>query len=412
MKRTSAPRCDAESQDRRRGLALIRIATVPVLIAGGWLTMNELEIEAFEWVIVAATAYSLAALVESWRKGPHRLPECVYATFDLLWICALTYTSGGGVSQFRFAFFVVPVAAAFLRPPGATALASSVTVIAYLGVSISHLGAQPSADVGFVLSQALYLAWMGLVAVLLSRALERRARRIAQLSAGRGRLVAQALEAEERARRGLAEALHDEALQNLLSALQDLEATRRGDRSSLARAELCLERTVEQLRTAVFDLHPPQIEYAGLAAALEAVAEQQGRRGGYQPTVRVYEEATGAHDQLLLSLGRELLVNAAKHARATELSLTIERLGPCVVLEAVDDGRGIDADRLASAPREGHIGLASGVERVEALGGTLAVSSTPDRGTTVRAVVPVLGSSGPAYAGDDDRHLPSSVTER
>ena len=69
-------------------------------------------------------------------------------------------------------------------------------------------------------------------------------------------------------------------------------------------------------------------------------------------------------------------------------------------------------DRLADAPREGHIGLASCIERVEALGGTLAVSSAPDRGTTIRAVVPVLGSSVPAHTLDGDRRLASSATER
>ena len=412
MKRAAAPRAEAQSQDRRRGLALIRVATMPVLIAGGWLTMRpELEIDAFAWVLVAATVYSLAAFWESWRRAGYRIRECVYATLDLLWICALTYTSGGGSSQFRFAFFVFPVAAAFLRP-SQTVLASTVTVIAYLGVSITHPTMQVPADLGFVFTQALYLVWMGLAAVLLSRGLERREKRIGELSSGRGRLVAQALEAEERARRRLAEALHDEALQNLLSALQDLEAARVGNGSSLARAELCLERTVEQLRTAVFDLHPHQLEHAGLAAALEAVAEQQGRRGGYEPIVRVSEHATGVHDQLLLSLGRELLVNAAKHARATELSLTIGRVDSLVVLEAVDDGRGLEAERLAKAPREGHIGLASCIERVEALGGTLTVSSAPSRGTKIRAEVPVVGSSAPAHALDRNGDPSSAATAR
>ena len=301
------------------------------------------------------------------------------------------------------------MAAAFLRRPTLTAIASAAAVIAYLGLSITHPTTQAPADLRFVLTQALYLAWMGLAAVLLSRVLERRARRIAELSAGRGRLVAQALDAEERERRWLAEALHDEALQNLLTAHQDLEAARVGDPSGLARAELCVERTVAQLRSAVFDLHPLQLELAGLAAALEAVAEQQGGRGGYRPAVRVSDEATGTHDQLLLSLGRELLVNAAKHARATELSLVVERVGSSVVLEAIDDGRGIEPQRLALAAREGHIGLASCIERVEALGGTLTVSSARHRGTTVRAVVPVVGPTAPALHGD--RHLAVAATE-
>ena len=56
-------------------------------------------------------------------------------------------------------------------------------------------------------------------------------------------------------------------------------------RGALDYIEVALERTVKQLRDAVFDLHPSILEHAGLAAALDAVAEQQGRRGRFRPRV-------------------------------------------------------------------------------------------------------------------------------
>lgn len=134
-------------------------------------------------------------------------------------------------------------------------------------------------------------------------------------------------------------------------------------------------------------------------AALEAVAAEQGRRGRFRTRVEVAPDAAGEHDQLVYSLGRELVVNAAKHARANQVSLRVEVAGDDLVLEVEDDGCGMAASEREQALREGHIGLASGSERVEALGGELAIDSEPGIGTRVRVVLPLEGSpAGEAVA--------------
>ena len=232
---------------------------------------------------------------------------------------------------------------------------------------------------------------MGLAAVVLSVILTRRAERIDQLAALRGRLVAEALDAEDRERRRLAEALHDEAIQNLLATRQELGEAERGDGQSLRRARVGLDRTVEQLRTAVFELHPYLLEGAGLPAALEAIAAEQGRRGRFRARVRVGPDASSDHDQLILSLARELLVNAAKHAEAREVTVAVARTGAELVLEVRDNGRGIDLARLATAPTDGHIGLASCAQRVQALGGDFTVLRGDPKGTRVLATIPLDG---------------------
>ena len=61
------------------------------------------------------------------------------------------------------------------------------------------------------------------------------------------------------------------------------------------------------------------------------------------------------------------------------------------MIEVVDDGSGFVAGRPERAQAEGAIGLASCRERVEALGGTLAVTATPGAGTHVRATAPIAG---------------------
>jgi signal transduction histidine kinase len=231
------------------------------------------------------------------------------------------------------------------------------------------------------------------VAASLGTAIERRRSedRIAGLADARGRLVAQTLNAEDETRRQISELLHDHALQELLAARQDLaeaehDETRAAEHAGRARQSI--ERAVRQLREAVADLHPVVLEHGGLASALAAVAEHQARRGGFTLDVVVAPEVPGPHDKLLLSLGRELLHNAAKHAAASTVSVRARREADDVVLEVRDDGRGFDTDRLEGAVLEGHIGLASHAERVEGVGGRLEVSSRPGAGTTIRAVLP------------------------
>jgi len=217
-------------------------------------------------------------------------------------------------------------------------------------------------------------------------ALKQQAGRLSELSASRGRLVGQVLQAEEVERRRLAEALHDEALQELLAARQGLAPV--GD----ARAERAREsvgRAIAQLRGAIFDLHPAVLEHAGLAAALGEVADNQAARAGFRAEVDVDPAACGDHDSLLFVLGREQLVNAAKHSGATDVGLVISRDDGRVVMEVSDNGCGIDPEIRRKALRQGHIGLASSAERVEALGGELEVDSQPGRGTRIRTTLPL-----------------------
>jgi two-component system, NarL family, sensor kinase len=346
-------------------------------------------------VLAATAVYVLTAFVASFSRRGRAVPGVVYAVLDLGFICALAYTSGGPFSQLRYAFFFLPVGAAFLLRPGLTALASLAVVAAYVAVSVTHPATKHGEDFEFILTQALYVTWIGLAAVVLSGILTRRAEQIDQLAALRGRLVAESLDAEDRERRRLAEVLHDEAIQNLLATRQELREVERGDVASLERARVGLDRTVEQLRGTVFELHPYLLERAGLSAALEAVAEEQSRRGKFHARVRVAPDVPGAHDQLVLSVARELLVNAAKHASADEVTVAVAPANGELVLEVADDGLGIDPSRLHAAPAEGHIGLASCAQRVEALGGRFYAVPRPEGGTRVRATIP-LGGDGRA----------------
>jgi PAS domain S-box-containing protein len=241
------------------------------------------------------------------------------------------------------------------------------------------------------------VAFLDALASFLATAIDRlrHEAEIAALATLRGRLVAENLEAEERVRQRISETLHDGALQDLLAARQDLveaetarEATAREEMLGYAREGV--ERAVRLLREAVHALHPVVLQHGGLEAAMQAAADQAARQGGFTAEVAVDPEATGLRDELVMSLARELLTNCAKHAHAETVRVTVGRENGAVLLEVADDGRGIDAAAVAAAPMNGHIGLASLTQRVEAVGGSLDLGNAPDgRGTTVVARLPI-----------------------
>jgi PAS domain S-box-containing protein len=245
--------------------------------------------------------------------------------------------------------------------------------------------------------QQANIAFLDALGSFLATAIEsaRHETEIAALATLRGRLVAENLEAEERVRQRISEQLHDGALQDLLAARQDLVEAATVDASDAMRAEMLgyaregVERAVKLLREAVHALHPVVLQHGGLEAAMQAAADQAARQGGFRAAVTVDPAATGLRDELVMSLARELLNNAAKHAQAQTVRVHVGRDDGMVKLEVADDGVGLDPDAVASAPLNGHIGLASLAQRVEAVGGTFALGGGDGGGTTVVARLPI-----------------------
>jgi len=253
-------------------------------------------------------------------------------------------------------------------------------------------------------------AFLTAVANVLAGAVERTAAhdQIAEISAARGRLVAQAIDAEDRARRTISEALHDRALQDLIAVRNELFAMtgRGGDDAALEAAQRRLVEIISRLREVMSALHPTVLQYGGLEAALHAVAEQHGGAAAFEAAVTVDPSAAGAHDELVLSLARELLENTAQHASATRAEVAVRAEPSAIVLSVADDGAGFPPGRLEAALAGGAIGVASCRERVEALGGTFTVQAAPGAGTRAEARIPAGAGADPdrpaSMPGDTD----------
>ncbi|MGH2955224.1 MAG: sensor histidine kinase [Solirubrobacterales bacterium] len=201
------------------------------------------------------------------------------------------------------------------------------------------------------------------------------------------RLTSQVISTEDEGRRRIAQLIHDDALQSLLAAHQELIEAAPG-RAQVTRAHEVVEAAIERLREALMALHPVTLERGGLEQALGAVARLAERQGGFEVSVACDPEALDHADELVLTAARELLTNAARHSGAARVSVAVRRVDGAVELEVADDGRGIPPGRRDEALAAGHIGLASLEQRVRSAGGRLDLSSS-DGGT--RALVRVPG---------------------
>jgi PAS domain S-box-containing protein len=202
-----------------------------------------------------------------------------------------------------------------------------------------------------------------------------------QLLASRKRLVQVADDERRRFERDL----HDGAQQRLVSIGQRLHLAKRflGDEAAaLEQIEISaaeVTSAIDDLRRLANGLHPAILTEAGLRAALSSLA----RRSALPVTVEsAPEERFPAEiETAAYYLVSEALTNSAKHAEASCVDVRVHARDGRLVVEIADDGRG-------GARLDGGTGLRGLTDRVEAVGGTLAITSTP-RGTTLRAELPL-----------------------
>jgi two-component system, NarL family, sensor kinase len=225
---------------------------------------------------------------------------------------------------------------------------------------------------------------------MLSAMVGRRQRAIVEFAERRRELVQQALDAGANEQRRLAEALHDQAVQNVLLARQELTDMARGVAGAEQRARDALDETDRQLRHEIFATQLPiGLQQVGLRSVLDSLATNAAHPAGFSTTVTVAPAAErSAHHDLIVATARELLTNVVKHAGATHVDITVRSDDGMLRLMVADDGLGIGPGQLERALAEGHIGLAALRERVGSRSGRLAIATAPDTGTEIEVTLP------------------------
>jgi two-component system NarL family sensor kinase len=393
------------SVETERIVAWLRLPAIALIVAGqqlsnphdpDWYPSPE---TGFFVALLVFVAWSIGLLAWVYRRPTSQRFALATTAVDVAAITALTITSGAGLSQTRFAYFFIPVVAAFRFRPFITAIAAAAGVVAYTGQALARPVAGQPAEPRFIAVHAGYLAWVGLAAALLAALLRRRTQRVVDLVESRELLLSELLTVEEREHQALAESLHDNAIQNLLSIRHELEeASADASGAALERADAALMETVSELRRTISTLHPYALEAAGPAAALRLLAEQAARRGGFAVRLDVQEGPSGADDRLLIGAARELLANVASHAEATHVAVRLSHDPREARLTVSDDGIGFDLSQLTTHVADGHIGIASQLVRVQTAGGRMEIVSEPGQGTTVTVRLPRTEAGSAAAA--------------
>ncbi|TAK07116.1 MAG: GAF domain-containing protein [Candidatus Manganitrophaceae bacterium] len=234
------------------------------------------------------------------------------------------------------------------------------------------------------------------------------------------------LSTQEEERRRISRELHDAMGQGLLALKLHLEILAEqippemtGQREEIAEAHAIAAQTIEEIRRLVADLRPLKLDDLGLVPTLRGLVKDFSRKFKIQThlkRVKLYRRLPPDMETMIYRIVQEALTNVAKHARATDVSIWLERIEAQVRVRVIDNGVGFDATTLARR-RARRFGLVGIQERVDLMGGSFQILSGRGRGTELRVELPlepavpkrerILPPSGPEV-----RREPASTKRR
>lgn len=208
-------------------------------------------------------------------------------------------------------------------------------------------------------------------------------------------LTQRVLDAQEEERGRVARELHDGISQILVGVKYALDVALRRTRKGEANAAEPLQKGIDNLNTAITevrrisrDLRPGVLDDLGLGPAIKSLSEDFRSRTGIRTdfdTVVFRNRLDQDAKIALYRIAQEALTNVERHAQATEVKIDLRGHRDGATLRIEDNGRGFE-----TGGKEGRtgIGLRNMQERIDQLGGSLRVLSTP-KGTLIEAQVPL-----------------------
>nr|WP_202552460.1 HAMP domain-containing sensor histidine kinase [Streptomyces sp. SID8352] len=200
---------------------------------------------------------------------------------------------------------------------------------------------------------------------------------------------ARVLLAQEAERRRIAQELHDEVGQSMTAILlvlgraaDDADEPLRGE---LHQAQEITRESLDEVRRLVRRLRPGVLDDLGLISALTSLTQDFATHTGLRVTRRFAPDLPALDHEtelVLYRVAQESLTNAARHADAERLEVSLSRAEGAVVLGIRDDGRGIEAACEGA-------GIRGMRERALLIGGSLDIVSAPGSGTRISLTAPV-----------------------
>lgn len=204
------------------------------------------------------------------------------------------------------------------------------------------------------------------------------------------------LQASDHERQIISYEIHDGLAQYLGGAIMQFQAHNALKENSPDNAKKAYETALELVRQShaesrrlISEVRPPVIDEIGLETAIAHLVQEQRERGG--PKVKLdsnveFSRLPSILENALYRVAQEALANACKHSKSKKVKVTLTQDGQDVRLEVRDWGIGFNQETV----EKGHFGLEGIRQRVRLLGGRLNIESTPDSGTLVQVVVPIL----------------------
>lgn len=353
---------------------------------------------------VAALAAALVAVYAAGavlaRPGRRVRSRVWLAALGLLWVALVAVSPQAAYLVFPLYFLSLHLLPRWWGPAAVVAA----TVVAALATARGG-GLTVGGVVGPVLAAGVALA-IGLGYRALAREAAERELLLAELVAARADLAASERTAgalAERAR--IARDLHDTVAQGLSSIQLLLHVAERADPRGPGVPHVRLARdtaaaSLAEARALIAELAPPPLADQGLLAALRRLAATQWSRPGFVVDVVGPDRAAGGEvgdgeppvqvATALLRIAQGAVANAAQHSGAARVEVRLQRLPGATRLSVVDDGCGFEPAAVAerTAGGAGHFGLRAVSERVEQLGGSLALRTGAGRGTAVEVELP------------------------
>lgn len=219
-------------------------------------------------------------------------------------------------------------------------------------------------------------------------------------------LASKLAQVEDRERQRTAVYLHDRVGQALAAVRVKFSAWKKMASSPLRdtlllEIEQLIDDTIDETRTLTFELSPPILHELGLGPALEWLGETMCGAGGIEFTFRDQGIPSRLREELastMYRIARELLTNVLKHAGARSLLIALSADTDYIRLEVTDDGSGVDLSRCRQALNGvcGSFGLFSIHTRLQDIGGTIEIASSPETGTCVQVAVPLVDGVYPS----------------
>lgn len=206
------------------------------------------------------------------------------------------------------------------------------------------------------------------------------------------------IEAQELERQRLSRQMHDGPAQSLTNLILQAEIAERMFDSDPARARTELgnlknaaNSTFQRIRDFIFDLRPMMLDDLGLVPTLKRYVQTfEGKNHVPTSLATLSEASLSPHIEVTLFRGvQELLKNAAQHAHASRIQVTLDLQSDPIVVAVEDDGIGFDVQPvLAGVRQRGSSGIANLEKRIEMLGGNILITSATGRGTKARIEMP------------------------